>query len=467
LRELYRKIPKVDLFLKDEELLVLLGDRPAYFLKEAVNRVLEELRQKIKEGKVEDFSFGELKEEVKRELKKLLRPKLHRVINATGVVLHTNLGRAPISKRAARHLSEVITGYSNLEYDLKEGKRGLRYRNLEWILKELTGAEDVCVVNNNAAAVLLVLSALARGKEVIVSRGELIEIGGSFRIPDVMAQSGAILREVGTTNKTHLRDYECAINEKTGLLMKVHTSNYKIMGFTHSVSTGELVELGRRVGIPVYEDLGSGSFIDVRKLALSYEPTVQEVLRAGVDVVSFSGDKLLGGAQAGIILGKREFVEKIKRHPLNRALRIDKMTLAVLEATLTCYLDEKLALKEIPVWKFLSQSKGEILSKAERLVGELARLGFKGKAEIIEEEAEVGGGALPLQTLPTYCVAVEIEELSPEDIDRRMREREVPVVGRIKDGRYLVDLLTVFDEEIPVIGESLKEIEELKGAEAP
>ena len=458
MRELYRKIPKVDLFLKDDELLALLDERPAYFLKEAVNRVLERLRKEISEGKVKEFSFEGLREEVKKELRKLLRPKLHRVINATGVVLHTNLGRAPIGKEVAHHLVGVITGYSNLEYDLEEGKRGLRYRNLEWILKELTGAEDVCVVNNNAAAVLLVLSALAKGKEVIVSRGELIEIGGSFRIPDVMAQSGAILREVGTTNKTHLRDYECAVNENTGLLMKVHTSNYKILGFTQSVSTKELVELGRRTGIPVYEDLGSGSFIDVRKLGLSYEPTVQEVLKAGVDVVSFSGDKLLGGAQAGIILGKKELVEKIKKHPLNRALRIDKMTLAVLEATLTYYLDERLALKKVPVWKLLSQSRDEILSKAKELVRELLQLGFKGKVEIVEDEAEVGGGALPLQTLPTYCVAVEVEGLSPEALDKKMRECEVPVVGRIKEGRYLLDLLTVFEEELPVVAGNLMKI---------
>ncbi len=461
MRELFRKIPKVDLFLKDEELLKLLDDNPPFFLKEAVNKVLNELRRQIKEGKVKEIDYSELRLKVKEELRKLLRPKLHKVINATGVVLHTNLGRAPISRRAAQNLLSVITGYSNLEYDLEEGKRGLRYRNLEWILKELTGAEDVCVVNNNAGAVLLVLSALAKDREVIVSRGELIEIGGSFRIPDVMVQSGAILREVGTTNKTHLWDYEQAINERTGLLLKVHTSNYRVLGFTHSVSTKELVELGRRYGIPVYEDLGSGSFIDVRKLGLEYEPTVQEVLKAGVDVVSFSGDKLLGGAQAGIILGKRELIERIKRHPLNRALRIDKMTLAVLEATLMCYLDERIALKEIPVWRLLSQKKEEVFSKARELVRELRLEGFKGKATVVEDEAEVGGGALPLQTLSTYCVAVEIPGLSPDEIDRRMRSCQVPVVGRIKEGIYLIDMLTVFEDEVPlVVGNLLKISEE-------
>jgi len=459
LRELYRKIPKVDRFLQDSELLEILDGKPLFFLKKAVDTVLNRLREKIAKGEAEDFSYEELKEEVKRELLSLLRPKLHRVINATGVVLHTNLGRAPISPSVADHLKEIITGYSNLEYDLEKGKRGLRYRNLEWILKELTGAEDVCVVNNNAGAVLLVLSALAKGKEVIVSRGELIEIGGSFRIPDVMEQSGAILKEVGTTNKTHLWDYENAINENTALLMKVHTSNYRILGFTESVSTKELVDLGRKYGIPVYEDLGSGSFIDVTKLGLSYEPTVQDVLKSGVDVVSFSGDKLLGGAQAGIILGKRELLQKIKRHPLNRALRIDKMTLAVLEATLIYYLDESLALKEVPVWKFLSQKPHEVEFKAKELVSILKREGFKGTAEIVRDRTEVGGGALPLQTLPTYCVKVEIEGLSASEIDRKMRSFYPPVVGRIKEDAYLVDMFTVFETEIPIIARHILKLE--------
>lgn len=458
MRELYRKIPKVDTFTNDEELLELLDSRPKFFLKKAVEIVLSDLRGKISKGEISDFSYDELKERVKEKLKELIRPKLHKVINATGVVLHTNLGRAPISKRVAEHLVEVITGYSNLEYDLVKGKRGLRYRNLEWILKELTGAEDVCVVNNNAGAVLLVLSALAKGREVIVSRGELIEIGGSFRIPDVMEQSGALLREVGTTNKTHIWDYERAINENTGLLLKVHTSNYRILGFTESVPTKELVELGRKYGIPVYEDLGSGSFVDVRKLGLSYEPTVQDVLKAGVDVVSFSGDKLLGGAQAGIILGKKEYVERIKKHPLNRALRIDKMTLAVLEATLTYYLDEALAFEEIPVWRFLSQKSDDVRRKAEKLVSELEKSKFRGKVEIVEDRVEVGGGALPLQTLPTYCVSVKLDSMSESELDKRLRGNYPPIVGRIKDGKFLIDMFTVFEEEISTVVRALEEL---------
>ena len=455
MKELFRKIPKVDTLLCDEELCQILGSRPKFFLKRAVEIALSELRNEIREGKVEDFTELDVKERVKEKLLELIRPKLHRVINATGIVLHTNLGRAPISEKVAEHLKEIITGYSNLEYDLEKGSRGLRYRNLEWILRELTGAEDVCVVNNNAGAVLLVLSSLARGKEVIVSRGELIEIGGSFRIPDVMEQSGAILKEVGTTNKTHPWDYERAITENTALLLKVHTSNYKILGFTESVPTRELVEIGRKHGIPVYEDLGSGSFIDVRKLGLSYEPTVQDVLKAGVDIVSFSGDKLLGGAQAGIILGKRKYIERIKKHPLNRALRIDKMTLAVLEATLTYYLDEELALREIPVWKLLSQRAERVREKAERLVRELKEKGFKGKAEIVEDRVEVGGGALPLQTLSTYCVSIQIEGLSETELDKKLRKSFPPIIGRIKEGKFLIDMFTVFESEITEIVEIL------------
>ncbi|MEO2067890.1 MAG: L-seryl-tRNA(Sec) selenium transferase [Desulfurobacteriaceae bacterium] len=457
-KELLRKIPKVDLFLKDEELLSTLGDFPKTFLVDAIRTTLEKVRKEILEGKRKDLNLEEIKKEIIKELKKLTKPKLHKVINATGVVLHTNLGRAPISKKVAEHLANLITGYSNLEYDLQKGKRGLRYRNLEWILKKLTGAEDVCVVNNNAGAVLLVLSALAKGKEVIVSRGELIEIGGSFRIPDVMIQSGAILKEVGTTNKTHLFDYENAINEKTGLILKVHTSNYKILGFTESVKTQELVELGKRYGIPVYEDLGSGSFIDVRKIGLSYEPTVQDVLKAGVDVVSFSGDKLLGGAQAGIILGKKEYLEKIKKHPLNRALRIDKMTLAVLEMTLMYYLDEEKALKEVPTWYLLSQSLEDIKKKAENIYFKLKEEDLEAEIDIVEDESEVGGGALPLQKLKTFCIGIKPKKLSLQELEQTLRNQEIPIISRIKNEICLLDMRTVFDEEIDYVRECLIKI---------
>jgi L-seryl-tRNA(Ser) seleniumtransferase len=446
-KNLLRKIPKVDKFLEDEELKKILNDKPRFFLLKATREVLEETRNEIKSGKLKSVDEKELKEKVKERLQVLLQPKLKKVINATGVIIHTNLGRAPIGEEVAQHLKEIITGYSNLEYDLEEGKRGLRYRNVEWILKELTGGEDVCVVNNNAGAVLLVLSALAKGKEVIVSRGELIEIGGSFRIPDVMAQSGAILKEVGTTNKTHLSDYENAISSNTALLMKVHTSNYRVLGFTASVSTKELSQLAKRHGIPLYEDLGSGCFIDTSRFGISHEPTVREVLEDGADIVSFSGDKLLGSAQAGIIVGKKELVEKIKKHPLNRALRIDKMTLAVLEATLIYYLEPTVALEKIPVWRMLSQSENEIRKRAKKLQRLLKKRSIE--TEIVRDVSEVGGGALPLETLPTYCVA--FKNIDPKFLDKCLRKANPPVVGRIKEGTLLLDMRTVFDSEIGLI----------------
>ncbi len=455
--DLFRKIPKVDVFLKDKELLEELGGEPRALLIKSIRKVLDDKRKKIESGEVPNLSFDSLKGEILEHLKKLKIPNLRKVINATGVILHTNLGRAPISERAIRHLKWVSTGYSNLEYDVKEGRRGLRYRNVEGILRDLTGAEDVCVVNNNAGAVLLVLSALAKGKEVIVSRGELIEIGGSFRIPDVMVQSGAILKEVGTTNKTHISDYESAISENTALLMRVHTSNYKILGFTEKPSLKDIVEIGRKYRIPVYEDLGSGSLVNLTKFGLSYEPTVQEVLKSGVDVVSFSGDKLLGGPQAGIILGRKELLERIKRHPLNRALRVGKLTLSVLESTLRLYLDEDLAIKEIPVLSLLSQPLERIKKRAESLFSKLQEFSKFIDVKVVEEESEVGGGALPLQKLPTFAVSLKHKVYSIGTFDCLLRELDVPIIGRIKDDRILLDMRTVFDEDVETIYRMLRE----------
>jgi len=456
--ELLRRIPKVDAFLSDRDLTGRFPTAPLSLVKEAVRLVLDRVRKKVIEGKDTTVDYEALKEEVAEELSRLLRPKLCRLINATGVVLHTNLGRAPVSEKVAEHLKQVITGYSNLEYDLEAGRGGLRYRNVEWLFKFITGAEDVCVVNNNAGAVLLVLSALAKGKEVIVSRGELIEIGGSFRMPEVMLQSGAILKEVGTTNKTKLSDYEDAIGENTALLLKVHTSNYRILGFTESVSSAELAQLGRKYGIPVYEDLGSGSLIDPRSLNLSYEPTVQDVLKSGVDVVSFSGDKLLGSAQAGIILGKKELLSKIKKHPLNRALRVDKMTLAVLEMTLMHYLDRDKALEEVPVWKLLSQPLSLLNSRAQRLLELVTPHDIKAELFTVRENSEVGGGGLPLQRLPTVCVGVKPFEISVSELDRRLRRAVPPVVGRIKEETYLLDMRTVFDHEVQPLARNLVKV---------
>ncbi|WP_456460140.1 L-seryl-tRNA(Sec) selenium transferase [Desulfurobacterium sp.] len=447
-KELLRKIPSVDRVLKQ------FSNSNNKKIKDAVRKGLDNLRRAILQNLISEVTEETIRKFILEELERLETFNLRKVINATGVIIHTNLGRAPIGEEVAEHLKEIITGYSNLELNLETGKRGIRYQNVKDLLKELTGAEDVCVVNNNAAAVLLVLSALASGKEVVVSRGELIEIGGSFRIPDVMKQSGATLKEVGTTNKTHLKDYEEAISENTGLLLKVHTSNYRILGFTESVTSKELVEIGKKHGIPVYEDLGSGSFIDVRRFGLSYEPTVQDVVKSGVDIVSFSGDKLLGSAQAGIIIGKKEFIEKVKKHPLNRALRIDKMTLSVLEATLKLYKNEEY--EKIPVWKMISESPESIKRRAEKLYSYLdGKLPENFSLSINGEEAEIGGGALPLETLPTFVVEISIKDRNEEAFYELLRRGKPPVIGRLKKGKLLLDMRTVKDEEIRTLSEAI------------
>jgi len=345
---LLRQIPSVDQVLGQESLRSILNHYPRQMVVDAVRKVLDRQRKQVLRGELVTISHQEILSQITAEVKKKGENQLKPVINATGVVVHTNLGRSLLAQKAIEHLVEVAQHYNNLEYDLEQGKRGSRYSHVETLLCELTGAEASIVVNNNAGAVFLTLNTLACGKKVIVSRGELIEIGGSFRIPDVMARSGAILTEVGTTNRTHIYDYEQAIDEQTALIMKVHKSNYKIIGFTKEVGLEELVTLGQKHNLPVIEDLGSGNFVDLTKYGLEKEPLVQKSIAAGVDIVSFSGDKLLGGPQAGIILGKRKFIEPIKKNPLNRALRIDKLTLAGLESTLRLYQDEKQALKEIP-----------------------------------------------------------------------------------------------------------------------
>ncbi|MBI3625422.1 MAG: L-seryl-tRNA(Sec) selenium transferase [Candidatus Rokubacteria bacterium] len=377
------------------------------------------------------------------------------VINATGVVLHTNLGRALLSPLALERLRRVGSAYSNLELDLKSKERGSRYAHVDSLLRRLTGAEASLVVNNNAAAVLLALESLARGKEVVVSRGELIEIGGEFRIPDIMRRSGAILREVGTTNRTHLKDYADAIGPETGLLLKVHTSNYRVLGFTAQVATRELVELGRSRGIPVMEDLGSGCFLDLRPYGFPQEPTVQEAVGAGLDLVSFSGDKLLGGPQAGIVVGKAALVERLRTNPLNRALRIDKLTLAGLEATLYAY-EVGNAPEAIPTLRMLTEPLGAVRRRARRLLRRLspavaAALG----ATVVEGRAQVGGGSLPLVELPTVALAIGTVAHRAEALDQALRAGEPPVIGRIAEDRFLLDCRTVLNSDVPILADAL------------
>ncbi len=462
-QSLLRKIPGVDYVLELWDMAQPVEDVPRAMLVQSIRTTLDRLRARILAGDelLDETMFGDnsLLNLAARAVSKSMEFNLKRVINATGVVVHTNLGRSLLPEGVARHVAEISSRYSNLEFDLQKGARGSRYSCVEDILCEISGAEAAMVVNNNAGAVFLSLETLAKGKEVIVSRGELIEIGGSFRIPDVMARSGARLVEIGTTNRTHLSDYEGAIRDETALLLKVHTSNYSMVGFTAEVPLKDLVTLGAKYHLPVMKDLGSGNFIDLSKYGLIDEPTVQETVAVGADVVTFSGDKMLGGPQAGIIVGRKDPLERIKKNPINRALRIDKMTLAALEATLHLYRDESKAVSAIPTLHMLTIPPRIIANRARRLLNRLRKLGDgRLEAVIINASSRVGGGALPLQELPTRCVGVILTGLSANRIDRIMREATSPIIGRIEDDVFVMDMRTVQDEEIAMIASTFKKI---------
>ncbi|BCR03979.1 L-seryl-tRNA(Sec) selenium transferase [Desulfuromonas versatilis] len=445
---LLKQLPAVDRILRAAPLAALAERVPHRILLEAAQQTVESLRRAILQG-IEAIDPAQLEIDrvattaaAKAEAKML--PNLRPVINATGTLLHTNLGRAPLSEAALAAMAAVSRGYSNLEFDLESGERGHRYAHIEELVCRLTGAEAATVVNNNAGAVLLALTALAKGREAIVSRGELVEIGGAFRVPDVMAAGGVALREVGTTNKTHLRDYREAIGEATGLLLKVHTSNYRIVGFSSAVPAAELVTLGREHGLLVMEDLGSGMLLDLTEFGLPREPTVAETVAAGVDVVTFSGDKLLGGPQAGLIVGRAGAIEKIRRHPMARAMRSDKLTLAALEATLRHYLDRTEAVREIPVLRMLAASATEIEARCQSLASRLAaNLGEQARITVIPEPSAVGGGALPLTELRGFAVALSPRGLTVSDLAARLRRARTPVVGRIQEDRLLLNPRTL------------------------
>ena len=466
MKELLRKLPAVDEILKEQRTQQWLEKHPRVLVLEAIRTAVEERRKAILKTAEKDagrktagqsVSLPEILDHAEAILAELSEPSLRPVINASGVVVHTNLGRSILSDKAIQRIVEVSRSYSNLEYDIRAGERGKRYTHVEDILIRLTGVEAATAVNNNAAAVLLCLNTLARGKEVIVSRGELVEIGGSFRVPEVMERSGAKLREVGATNKTHLKDYEKAINENTGLLLKVHTSNYKIVGFTKEVTPAELSVLGKKRNIPVMWDLGSGSFVDLASYGVGDEPTVKQAVNAGVDVLTFSGDKLLGGPQAGLILGKKAYLDPIRSNPLARALRIDKLTLASLEATLTQYLDEEKAVREIPTLWMLTQPLEEIERKARLLARGFA--GLSGLSVSLQDEmSQTGGGALPTGILPTKAVSISHQSLSANQIESRMRLGKPHVITRIKEGMVLFDPRTLNDEEIGKIVEAVGKI---------
>jgi len=439
-REL-RRLPSVDRLLQEPHIVERIQTSGRELVVEMVRKVLEETRHSILAGQPCP-STDALVHSIVQSLAEALRPTLRRVINATGVIIHTNLGRSPLSEAARRAMWEAGIGYSNLEYDLEQGRRGSRYYHAEALLCRLTGAQAALVVNNNAGAVLLVLSALARGKEVIISRSQLIEIGGGFRIPEVMAQSGARLVEVGTTNRTRLSDYERAITENTALIMRAHRSNFRIIGFTAEPSLAELVELGDRYRIPVVDDLGSGTLLDTAPFGLEHEPMVQESVRAGAALVTFSGDKLLGGPQAGIILGRRDLVEQLRHFPLTRALRVDKITLAGLQATLLHYLKGE-ALHAIPTWRMIARSSEELRTTAERWAEALRAAGLP--AEVTAGQSAVGGGSLPGETLPTWCVALTVP--SPDALARRLRAHEPPVIALIQEDQLRLDPRTVLPDE--------------------
>ena len=387
----------------------------------------------------------------------LHRFKLKRLVNATGVILHTNLGRAPLCSEAVDRIVEVGRGYSNLEFDLIHGERGLRYDHVGGLICALTGAEDALIVNNNAAAVLLTLNTLAEHKEAIVSRGELIEIGGEFRIPDVMTKSNSILREVGTTNRTRLADYEKAIGPNTGVILKVHTSNYRIVGFTEEAELVPLVALGKHHGIPVFDDLGSGCLVDLAAFGLQHEPTVREVLGSGVDVVTFSGDKLLGGPQAGIIVGKKDIVARIKKNPLNRALRIDKFTLAALEATLMRYLAPGDAPRNLRSLRALTEPLGDVKKRARKLMAKLKRAGLSGLTyELKDSMAAAGGGSLPTEDIPSAVVTVKSAKMSASRMEASLRRAAVPVIVRVDEDEIQIDLRTVAEDEFGFVVDALR-----------
>jgi len=464
-RSILRQLPSVDVLAQRCVEANGVGRLARQLLLEAVREVLDRKRQQILAADTpEALSTIEvgpeaLVAEVAAWLARAHEPHFQRVINATGVVLHTNLGRALLSRAAVENVAELASHYSNLEFDLARGERGSRYVAVVGLLRRLTGAEDALVVNNNAAAVLLALQALSAGREVIVSRGELIEIGGSFRIPDIMRSSGAILHEVGTTNKTHLADYQEAITDRTALLLKVHTSNYRILGFTEAVPRRALVELGAASHLPVMEDLGSGNLIDLGRYGLDQEPTVSEVIRAGVDIVTFSGDKLLGGPQAGLIVGKKRYVEVLKRHPLNRAVRIDKMTLAALEATLRHYLDPDAAVREIPTLRMLTAPLAQVNRRAQRLLRQLKGMLPAGWSVSVQTDtAEVGAGALPLAKIPTRVLAVRSANASAAELERRFRQQRPAVLGRIQQNTLLLDMRTVQDQELADIVQAFQRV---------
>ena len=462
IREILSKLPSVDEVLGNKNISGILNEYPRNLVLECIRETID-LKRKFILSKKDylsniEINFASIVDDSISRVRIKYELSLKKVINGTGVVIHTNLGRSLLSESIKDDLLNTAFRYSNLEYDIEYGERGSRYSHLTETIKKLTNAEDVLIVNNNAAAVLLVLSTLAKDKEAIVSRGELVEVGGSFRIPSIMELSGAKLVDVGATNKTHLNDYEEAISEETSVLMKVHTSNYKILGFTESVEISELKKLGDKYNIPVIEDLGSGVFIDLSKYGLSYEPTVMDSLKQGADIVTFSGDKMLGGPQAGIIIGKKEYIEKMKKNQLTRALRVDKLTICALEATLRMYLDENKAVKEIPTLRMLTYSMCDLEAKANNLYSKIIEKNIDAIVSIEDGLSQVGGGSMPLETIKSKVIAIVPNKINVSTLEKRLRLSSSHIIGRVYNDKYMLDIRTIFEDEFNVIAKELKNV---------
>jgi L-seryl-tRNA(Ser) seleniumtransferase len=439
-----RSLPKVDEVLSAGELAETLATVPRALVVDAARAAIEDVRARLIAGESADTDTGGIARDAAGRATLAARPSLRRVINATGIIVHTNLGRSVLAEAAAAAVAEVATSYSTLEYDVESGERGSRHAHVEKLLCRLTGAEAAMAVNNNAAAVMLAIAGLSRGREAIVSRGQLVEIGGSFRIPDIMAESGAKMVEIGATNKTHLSDYEAALTSNTGLLLKVHSSNFRVVGFTEEVTLTQLVHLGAQHGVPVMEDQGSGVLFDLRPYGLPFEPTVAESVAEGAAVVTASGDKLLGGPQAGLLVGRWDVISKLKKHPMARAVRLDKLTLAALEATLRLCLDEQRALAQIPTLRMLTEPASEVRLRAEDLAARIrTAVGDAAEVTTADEIARAGGGSLPLAEIPTVVVTVAPRALAAGALEAALRCGEPAIIARVKDDRVLIDPRTL------------------------
>lgn len=464
IRDLLRDLPAVDRLLREAALEEVLSKLPRRVVLPAVQDTIEQRRREIIDAKEDpsklpgmDLTPAHLADRAATLAIKRAATSLKPLINATGIVIHTNLGRVPLAREAVDALTRVAANYNNLELSLATGRRGSRQDHLEQLISELCGSEAALVVNNNAAAVFLVLKALAEKREVVVSRGQLVEIGGSFRIPEIMAASGALMTEVGTTNKTYLRDYERALTENSAAFLKVHTSNYNLVGFTVEVGTAELADLAHQHNLLMFEDLGSGALIDLKKFGLPSEPLVQDSIAAGADLVTFSGDKMLGGPQAGIIVGRKDLVSALRSNQLARIVRVDKFTIAAMEATLRLYLDEEQAAEKIPVWQMLAIGEDLLKSRAEKIAGQLSNLLEVAEVGIQKGVSRVGGGALPAAELPTWLVAVKPKQagISAAELVERMRDGEQPLILRLQHETLLFDLRTVRDDQEQTLVEKI------------